>query len=637
MQRSEHLKYRPDIDGLRALAVVSVLIFHAFPNALPGGFIGVDIFFVISGYLITKVITQEIDRSTFTIGSFYSRRIRRIFPGLLLVIPFCLLVGWLGLVPTEFLKLGQHAVAGATFVSNFVLWREAGYFDEASELKPLLHLWSLAIEEQFYIFWPLILIGISKWTWNGRPLALPLTLLFIVLSFVLNVFALPINPVAAFYSPLCRFWEILFGSALCLSQSHPVKGSTTALLLSLTGLLLIAFGLAYVSASHFPGWWGLPPVIGATLIIAAGPQSPLNRLVLGNKLAVGIGLISYPLYLWHWPVLFAIRNLQLRAATPKHIIAGLGITFLLAWLTYRLVEKPFRANRAATKKAVGLAAGMAIVAAIGIWIVQQQGVPWRLPKVIVQMVSGVDEEQIKRQWRDKDCFLGTEESVGSYNTSICVDKNPPESPMVLLWGDSNAAALVPGVLSLQRTQPFRFAQFTMSLCPPILQYEVERRPTCIGNNDFVLSQISKLRPKVVVLHAQWGIYEEALPRLEKTFARLKAAGTERIVLMGPAPIWMVPLPSLLFAYYRARPREILPSRLSDGLWEQNLRVDQQLRALSEKQKIAYFSTYDVFCNQQGCLTLMDNSDVTTFDTVHLTPKASALLLQQLHLELFFKP
>jgi peptidoglycan/LPS O-acetylase OafA/YrhL len=289
------IKYRPDIDGLRAVAVGAVVLFHAFPNLAKGGFVGVDVFFVISGFLISSIILEGFAADRFSYLEFYARRIRRIFPALTVVCAISLLLGWYVLLPDEFRQLGKHTAAGAAFVSNFAFWNEAGYFSAAADTKPLLHLWSLGIEEQFYIAWPLAL-GLL-WKWRQRLFLV--TLAVAALSFAVNIATLPESPVAAFYSPLSRFWELAAGGALAqIALLRPALLTNFANARSLAGILLIAVAVFELTInSAFPGYWALLPTLGALLIISAGPDAWLNRYVLGNKIAVSVGLSSVRLKL----------------------------------------------------------------------------------------------------------------------------------------------------------------------------------------------------------------------------------------------------------------------------------------------------------------------------------------------------
>lgn len=332
-------KYRADIDGLRAIAVLSVIGFHAFPKLFKGGFIGVDVFFVISGFLISTILFESLERETFSFIDFYRKRIKRIFPALLLILSFCVALGWFVLLPDEYTQLGKHIAGGAGFISNFLLWNESGYFDAAAETKPLLHLWSLGIEEQFYIIWPLLL-----WvTWKNR-INLPAIIMIIALSsFILNLKNIHSNATAVFYSPQTRFWELLSGSLLAwlilykqaafakLSQKLTLWISKTPFKkwnintsvinhsISVLGFLFIEYGIYQFTKVGFPGIRALLPTVGAVLIILAGTQAWINRVILSNRILIWLGLISFPLYLWHWPLLAFARIIEDEKPNKKSV------------------------------------------------------------------------------------------------------------------------------------------------------------------------------------------------------------------------------------------------------------------------------------------------------------------------------
>jgi peptidoglycan/LPS O-acetylase OafA/YrhL len=358
-------KYRPDIDGLRAIAVGSVVAFHTFPNFFKGGYVGVDIFFVISGYLISGIIVDAVERDRFSYLDFYIRRIRRIFPALVIVIAATLVVGWYVLLPDEFERLGKHLAAGAGFATNLVLWSEAGYFDVSSDTKPLLHLWSLAIEEQFYILWPLIL-GL---VWRRKRGLLVATLSIAAISFAYNVISVVHHPVAAFYSPLARFWELMLGGILAYLVRQ--KGEWLAQFRTQRaagGLLLIGVSVFALNREFaFPGYWALFPTVGAFLVISAGFTNWISRYVLGNRLMVGVGLISYPLYLWHWPILVFAKIVKGGLLTPTDRVTAIAASVALAFLTYRFVEYPIR-HSSTLRIPQGLAAAMAGAGALGLLI-----------------------------------------------------------------------------------------------------------------------------------------------------------------------------------------------------------------------------------------------------------------------------
>ncbi len=359
-----HPKYRPDIDGLRAIAVLSVVAFHAFPTWMKGGFIGVDVFFVISGFLISTIIFENLERGTFSFAEFYYRRIKRIFPALIIVLSSCLIFGWFSLLPEELNQLGKHILGGASFVSNLVLWSESGYFDNSAETKPLLHLWSLGIEEQFYIVWPFLVWA----AWKRNINIFQVIILFFIVSFILNIWLIHTNPVATFFSPLTRFWELLCGSLLALYEIR--KGNiyrlttqllttignftlqfeqiipnrfTNSSLISFVGMGLLIGSFYFINKDfEFPGFWALVPILGSVMIIMAGPNAWPNKKILSNKIFVWFGLISFPLYLWHWPLLSFGRILYFDEPPLKYRVLAVLLSVLLAWLTMKFVERPLR-------------------------------------------------------------------------------------------------------------------------------------------------------------------------------------------------------------------------------------------------------------------------------------------------------
>lgn len=372
-------KYRADIDGLRAIAVLLVLGFHAFPNQIKSGYIGVDIFFVISGFLITGVVLGRFETQTFSFLEFYSRRILRIFPALLLVILVSYIFGWYSLLPDEYLQLGKHIAAGAGFISNFILWKENGYFDNAVETKPLLHLWSLSIEEQFYFFWPLVLWGL----WKAKLSQMKATCALITLSFLFNIASIHKDPVATFFLPLTRFWEILIGAMLaCPAHSfrytHKRESQIGANFKASLGCILIGLALYFsVNRQTFPGWLALFPTLGTACIIQAGPISWLSRNILCHRLMVGFGLISFPLYLWHWPLLCFARIINGEVPSRNFRIAALVLSIVLAWLTYRFIERPVRLSSTPSKKPFALSFAMLLLGLIGFHTFQNRGLDFR--------------------------------------------------------------------------------------------------------------------------------------------------------------------------------------------------------------------------------------------------------------------
>lgn len=360
--------YRPDVDGLRAVAVAAVVGFHAFPGRLPSGFVGVDVFFVISGYLITSILLRDLARGRYSIAEFYVRRVRRIFPALALVLAAVLAVGWFTLLPEEYARLGKHAAGGAAFAANLVFWAEEGYFDVAGELKPLLHLWSLGVEEQFYLIWPLLLAFAWRRGWVRAA-----TLGVAAASFAANLALTVAGGNDAFFLPVSRFWELMAGAWLAQRadlSARLTSGGRDGV--SVLGAALLAAGFLLIHDGRaFPGWWALLPVLGTACLIFAGPQAWLNRRVLSLRPLVFVGLISYPLYLWHWPLLSFARIFDLDPS-PALRLGLCAVAAALSWLTYELVEK--RVRHARPRLAMpGLVGAVAVAGVAGLVVLDSRG------------------------------------------------------------------------------------------------------------------------------------------------------------------------------------------------------------------------------------------------------------------------
>ena len=429
--------YRPDIDGLRAIAVIGVLIFHAFPGLIPGGFSGVDIFFVISGYLITSIIKREIELNNFSIIEFYSRRARRIFPALSLVLIFCLVIGWQVLLANEYAELGWHTAFGAGFFANFAFWMEAGYFDKNAQLKPLQHLWSLGVEEQFYIFWPILLWALINY--SKRVVWSISIILF--LSCAAAIWMVFKDQSSAFYLPYFRAWELLAGALLIylmptgFDGKNPISNYLNQNHRSIFGLFLLLIGFFALSdKDSFPGLWALPPVVGTALLISA-PNAAFNKLILGSQALRYIGLISFPLYLWHWPLLSYARIIKSTEPDTGLKILLLGISIIFSVLTFHGWERVLR--KRGRKTALVLSAAMLIIGATGFNIHKREGLDFRYWTILKQ------PKEIERdfsKWADKGMYPeGDCASPFLYpNTKICLQTNENSAPDTIVFGDSHA-------------------------------------------------------------------------------------------------------------------------------------------------------------------------------------------------------
>lgn len=654
-EHNVHPVYRPDIDGLRAVAILSVVIFHAFPFRLPGGFVGVDVFFVISGFLISTIIFRSLQRGDFSFAEFYAHRIKRIFPALIVVLTACYAFGWFTLLPNEFKQLGKHMAAGAGFVQNIVLWQEVGYFDTASELKPLLHLWSLAIEEQFYLIFPVLIFAV----WRIGLNVLTVVLLLVLISFGLNITGVTTNPTETFFMLQTRAWELLAGSILAYLQFfkrakfsawmqrwmfHPVlfrhpnesaqRGEVLNNTLSVVGLLLLVAAMLFISKGKpFPGWWALLPVSGAFLLILAGPEAWGNRVILANKLMVFVGLISYPLYLWHWPILSFARILEGENTSREIRMGAVVLSFVLAWLTYRLIEMPIRLGRKSWVKTTVLSIVLVVVGYIGYNAFQRDGLAFRIPKDVRHIANFKYEFGVDARAGGK-CWLAADVAPEGFASECIETPRSAESHSILVWGDSHAARLYPG-LRATLNESFAISQFTRDGCPPILGFGYE---VCQKSNEHTISKIQKLVPTTVVMFAVWSNYQkdwltESVARqgLLDSIRKLKTLGVKNIVVLGPAPKWNDALPKLVYnAWKDSFPREI-PERLATGMMPEVREVDKQLEEMLRSEQVVYESVLQITCGEDGCLTHVPGRprELLTWDYGHLTTEGAVFVSQHL--------
>ena len=516
--------YRPDIDGMRALAVLAVVVYHYSPSNLPGGFIGVDIFFVISGYLITGILVKATEEGEFpTFGAlladFYQRRIRRIFPSLIVVLLACLVIGWLVLFSSEYQRLGKYVAAGAGYVENFVLWNEAGYFDHASIEKTLLHLWSLSVEEQFYIVWPLLLWVLTRRHWRL------LTSIGVIAatSFALNLALVFSGHVThAFFSPLPRTWELMAGAWLAVAHRHGLPClSRWSSAQSWGGVALLVTGLALIGPhSAFPGLWALLPVLGTALVINAGPNAFLNQSLLSWRPAVWVGLISYPLYLWHWALLsLVVIVVGDTSPTFRHLSrpALVVVSILLAWLTYRYFESPVRRSRR-TATTVGLTLTVSVLGLVGLAVYLAGGVPDRP----ASFVSAKAEQYVKSMElgslaNSGDCFnpqikmtfLQKQDNGRSLpDRWYCELGDIHSKDVIVAYGDSHARAMIPTLDKYGKATHTRIVFSSIGSCLPLpaVVVRTDYSGACqeLGRN---LENFARAKqPKAAILIEAWASY-----------------------------------------------------------------------------------------------------------------------------------
>lgn len=641
------MKYRPEIDGLRTVAVVPVVLFHAGIAPFTGGFVGVDVFFVISGYLISRIILDEASAGRFSILRFYERRARRILPALFLVMLCCLPLAWRLMNGPQIRDFGQSLVATALFASNVLFWKESGYFEQAAELKPLLHTWSLAVEEQFYLIYPLAAVLLVRCRVGIMRGLLGLA---IVASLVLAQVGTSAFPAANFYLLPSRIWELLAG-ALCSALPAPAPGRRNDLLGGL-GLVLIAVPVfAYGRFTPFPGLSAVPPVLGTALVLRHAVRGTLAARLLSWRVFVGIGLVSYSFYLWHQPV-FAFARLAARGHPPAWQMLLLSALSLgLAWGTWRFVETPFRQGRVAVfARRRGVFAtslvGLVIAAGAGAVLAKTDLPKLRHDRALVGALADVTNVY---QTFDYNAVVrnGTCHSVdeAALRGNGCLDLRAHN---LILWGDSYAAALYSGLAARRDADhpDWGVTQLTDGNGPPF--WRDDRRidggaRTLTEANDLRLRIAQEIRPEVIVLG--WftigpGAYatpEDTATALAATIARIRAALPQtRIAVVGPVPFWQGTLLDRVMDYAYLR-REPAPNYIDTGLSAVEFRWDAELQARDWGPGVTYLSAMAELCRPDGaCLAHAsdDPADLSTIDWGHLTRSGSTFLIGRLEPRLF---
>lgn len=501
------LPYRPEIDGLRAVAVMMVVFYHAGLAELKGGYIGVDVFFVISGYLITSIIWADYKRGVFSYANFYERRARRILPALYLVAILSAPVGWYMLSSSEYSEFAQSLLAIPTFVSNFFFWFQSGYFSTEAELKPMLHTWSIAVEEQFYFLFPMLLLSLAA---IGRRTVLFVSLgLLLAFSLVASEYMVSRYSGANFFLLPTRLWELLIGATLALAIAHarsPTLGLNTLLanIVSAVGLAMVIWpAIIYTSDTPFPGISAVVPTIGTGLIIYAARPGTFVHWLLSQPIIVSVGLFSYSIYLWHQPMFAFVRTYWGNAFFDDRKTEFIVVALIVGWFSWQFIEKPFRDRSWLTRKQIFSMSILGAVVIVGL------GVLGGIIKPRIQFPSQLDSS-FARTDRDRECFdLDYAHKEGKrWHCRLGVTKKV--SPSFLLFGDSHALSFLPAFETLA-DQTGRTGLFTgFSGCPPILNVRPHRkdqgRRNCHELNAKVLAEAKAIGIKTVFLSARWAYY-----------------------------------------------------------------------------------------------------------------------------------
>jgi peptidoglycan/LPS O-acetylase OafA/YrhL len=624
------MNYRSEIDGLRAIAVVPVILFHAGFQSFSGGFIGVDVFFVISGYLITSIIIAEKEAGTFSLINFYERRARRILPAMFFVLLACLPFAWLWMVPSDLKRFSESLISVSIFASNIEFWRESGYFATDAELKPLLHTWSLAIEEQYYVLFPMFII--LCWQFGTRWI-IGLLIAAAIFSLAAAEWGSVNHPAATFYFLPTRGWELLVGGFIAFF--HFAKDETSTLngrvgeLASIAGMALIAYAVfAFDKNTPFPSVYTLVPTLGTALLILFATQKTVFGRLLGSKVFAGIGLISYSAYLWHQP-LFAFARLHSLEQPSSWLLASLAVSAIVfGYFTWRYIERPFRDKRRVNKKSIFALAALMSAALFSL------GMLGFLKDGFVERLSSDERELLVYErykheplYRDGQCFLEPEQSWVDFSP-ICSSIGA-RSGSVLLWGDSHAAAFSSGLRSVL---PDAVIQYTASVCPPAINMVIPTRPHCKDINAFVLSEVKRIKPTVVVLLANWIGYDSinVLAQISKTIAEIKEVSTAtKIVVVGGLPQWKPSLPLVMF---QKRMNVNVAALIYTPLLTDLYTKDAKLKFIALSSGASFASALDALCQKDNCLATakLDNKfEPIAWDYAHLTEAGSLLLAKKL--------
>jgi len=602
--------YRKEIDGLRAIAILPVLLYHANLGIFSGGFIGVDVFFVISGYLIASLIFEEINEKRFSLINFYERRARRILPASFVVMFATLLVGWVYMDPFELKELSQSALATSLFSSNFYFTLKVGYFNISSELKPLLHTWSLAVEEQYYFIFPLL--ALFLWKKGIKTLAVTF-ILILILSFIMAITLNTSSPNSSFFLLHTRAWELLTGALVALyfysAKFSPIP-KNIASLSSLLGFLMILFAIVFVDGSMaYPGIATLLPVIGTALIILCAQEHTFTHKLLSHKSFVSIGLISYSLYLWHQPILAFARIITLEELTLPLAIACLSLTFILAILTKKYIEDPFRKKTILSSR-VSLLSTSVLVSFLFISF-----------GLLGHLKNGFPERNELSLRLSQNYGISAKCSGAPINEALCSTSNDPKA---FIWGDSYAMHIASAV-NLVETGGVR--QLTMSACPPIVGYNDASRKmlvSCYDYNQSVIDYLESIKEpmgKKVYLSLSTPLnVGENSQLFSNTVKRLKSKGY-RVVVISPTPVNLNTLHCIKRQSRYSGEYSKCQFKIND---KDNAALFTSLSEISSLEKIDYIDLRELICTEGSC-DVNKGDTILYRDNAHLSNESSTLI------------
>lgn len=612
------MKHRTDIDGLRAIAILAITLFHINPKVFKGGFIGVDVFFVISGYLITKSIWTELENSEFSIAGFYARRIRRLFPALLFALLVFSIAAYFLLLPPDLIVFSKSAAATVAYVSNMYFYSLSGYFDMASDSRHLLHTWSLAVEEQFYLVFPLFMMAVFAF---ARGSKFSLVAIAAMASLALSQYWMATDASGSFYLAPSRFWQFLLGSMVSICLPSTIQ-SRHAAYTGWAGLSLLAASLAlYRETTPFPGIGAIPPTLATAMILASGQlYRGAAYGLLSNRLFRFYGLISYSMYLWHWPIIVFYKQLCSPIPNLKEQAFLLIASTVCGYLSYRFVERPTKNIKLDERRLRIVAAGLAtsaVAVALFFYPIKHKGLPDRFDPEIQRMASYLLYN--KASFRGGTCFLySINKRSSEFRTDECINLKK-NRPTLLLLGDSHAAHFAGAI---RRLYPdYNFSQITASGCKPTLPMTGEERCTTLMNRAFKL--IDQGHYSAVIVSALWrrGDGEGLQLALERM------AGKTSVTVIGPTIEYSGNLPRLLAqASITGFDSPVWMSRDIAGMF----RLDDDIERYVKSTSANYFSGMRAMCKSVWeCQTITKDGAPMIFDFNHFTDAGAEVLLSGL--------
>ncbi len=623
------MKYRADVDGLRAIAVSLVVLYHFHLGPVVGGYIGVDVFFVISGYLITNVLWREISVGDFSIARFCERRVRRIFPPLILVVAATLLAAWFILLPSDYVSLSKQSLSALFAVSNFYFWSEADYFARSSNLSPLLHTWSLSVEEQFYLAWPLILMAAWRAGNSTSIRAIKITVsTIIVTSLMWSIVKVFSSPATAFYVPIFRAWELAIGGLLVFVS--PIRGRLLSEVAPLVGLVVIVTtALLITSDNLFPGALALLPCVGAALIVWPRLEESSTARLLSRAPMVWVGRLSYSIYLWHWPLLVLYRHENYGNYPDLGMsLVLIGATSLFSFLTWLLVEQTARDRLKVSRRRLVLIGAPAICAVgiAAISVIAAGGFAGRLPSDVV-----LDMDQLRSPIRETCHLRRLTELPRNEN---CILGYPATVPDTIVWGDSHGVELSDALADRFKGDKRSLITLTISACPPVVGYSLGDRSRCAEGNERIIGHILHELPSVhTVVLASYHFFhyrragDQYASGLTKTVLRLVSGG-KRVLVVGPIPEFSdsVPLVSARMAW-RGIDRGPAIERAD---WDEQLTsISPVLDPISKIGGAEVVNVSSVFCDLQLC-RFSKNGRPLLFDSNHPSMDAAALIADRVY-------